>query len=68
MIIKDEDTIITHFGVQGMRWGVRKKEYKQNRVKAQNIINQNLKERDEIWGILVKNFFQKYISKKDILN
>lgn len=28
---------------------------------------QNLKERDEIWGILVKNFFQKYISKKDIV-
>ena len=38
MIIKDADVVITHFGVRGMRWGVRKDRYEQNRSKAQNII------------------------------
>ena len=38
MIIKEEDVVITHFGVQGMRWGVRKERYEQNREKAKNIL------------------------------
>ena len=38
VIIKEEDVIITHFGVQGMRWGVRKERYAQNREKAKNIV------------------------------
>ena len=38
MIIKEADVVITHFGVRGMRWGVRKERYEQNRSKAQNII------------------------------
>ena len=38
MIIKEEDVVITHFGVRGMRWGVRKERYEQNREKAKNIL------------------------------
>jgi hypothetical protein len=38
IIIKEEDTVITHFGVQGMRWGIRKERYQQNREKAKNIL------------------------------
>ena len=39
MIIKEADVVITHFGIQGMRWGVRKDRYAQNRAKAKNILN-----------------------------
>lgn len=38
MIIKEADVVITHFGIQGMRWGVRKERYEQNREKAKNIV------------------------------
>ena len=41
MIIKEADVVITHFGVQGMRWGVRKDRYEQNRQKASNIVSKN---------------------------
>ena len=39
MIIKEADVVITHFGIQGMRWGVRKDSYAQNREKAKNILS-----------------------------
>ena len=38
MIIKEEDVVITHFGIRGMRWGIRKERYEQNREKAKNIL------------------------------
>ena len=38
MIIKEEDVVITHFGVKGMRWGIRKERYEQNREKTKNIL------------------------------
>ena len=41
MIIKEADVVITHFGIQGMRWGVRKDRYEQNRQKASNIVSKN---------------------------
>jgi len=41
MIIKEADVVITHFGIQGLRWGVRKDRYEQNRQKASNIVSKN---------------------------
>ena len=38
MIMKESDVVITHFGVQGMRWGIRKDKFAQNREKAKNIL------------------------------
>ena len=38
MIIKEEDVVITNFGVQGMRLDVRKERYEQNHEKAKNIL------------------------------
>ena len=38
MIIKESDVVITHFGIQGMRWGIRKDKFAQNREKAKNIL------------------------------
>lgn len=32
MIIKEADVVITHFGVQGMKWGIRKDRYEQKRM------------------------------------
>lgn len=38
MIIKEDDAVITHFGVSGMKWGVRKERYQEQRKKASNIL------------------------------
>ena len=46
MIIKESDVVITHFGIQGMRWGVRKDRYEQNRDKAKNIVKVQSKKKD----------------------
>ena len=65
MIIKEADVVITHFGVLGMRWGVRKDRYAQNREKAKNIINQNLKERDvNIFDVKAAKWMSKSVPNK----
>ena len=46
MIIKEADVVITHFGIQGMRWGVRKERYEQNREKAKNILKRQSDKKD----------------------
>ena len=51
MIIKEANVVITHYGVLGMRWGVRKDRYAQNRQKAENILktqsnNKNMNKSD----------------------
>ena len=43
MIIKEDDVVITHFGIRGMRWGVRKEAFKSKekklREKALNVLS-----------------------------
>lgn len=41
VIIKESDIVITHSGVIGMKWGIRKERYEQTRQKATNIVSQN---------------------------
>lgn len=43
MIINDNDKVITHFGVRGMKWGIRKSKEQINsdRQKIKNILEKN---------------------------